>query len=864
MADYRTTLQNLHTNLNTLREREAKYAGNAPLELLNQITGHQKAITLTEQALRGELTETQWREALKPLLVSLEKAQTIIDADNIGIVGDHARVEGGIHFHTAAPTFDQRGQTVGTQYNIVYQSVTPQPIDPETLAAAEKRLATLPLDDIPDPAPLPPGSRMPFSRNPLFVGREDDLRALAGALQTNRTTGSLAATIGQIAPATGQVVAATGLGGIGKTQLASEFVHRYGQYFAGGVFWLSFADPAAIPAEIAACGGAGGLNLRADFGNLPLEDQVWLVASAWQSPLPRLLVFDNCDGSETVDAEALLAQWRPTTGGCRVLVTSRRATWDAALGVQALALGVLSRTESITLLRKFRPDLTEDDAEAIAAIEAIADELGDLPLALHLAGSYLKSYQADPLFGPPANFLAELREPSLLGHPALQGEEVTFSPTDHISHVGRTFALSYARLDAKNETDAVALRLLARAACFAPGEPIPRELLQMTLGLPEDDRAAARRTTRAVNRLVALGLLEQEAGGALLLHRLVAAFVAGTEPALSSSNGPALNSSNGPDQGARQAVEEALLAEANRLNKTGYPAPLLAWQPHLRVVTDVAQKRGDKQGASLCNALGHHLWLAGDYEGAQPYWERALVIREQILGPEHPDTAESLDNLGSLLIDRNDKEGGRPYLERALAIREKMLGPQHPDTLESMNNLGFLRQAMGDYEAARPYYERTLAIREKVLGLQHPDTASSLNNMGGLLDSMGDYEEARLYYERALAIYEQVLRPKHPDTATTLNNLGTLLESMGDYEEARPCLERALAIREQVLGPEHPDTASSLNNLGLLLQKMGDYQGARSYYVRALDILEARLGSNHPNAQKTRQKLAALDEAAVE
>jgi formylglycine-generating enzyme required for sulfatase activity len=79
MAVYKTTLQKLHTNLNTLREREAKHAGNVPLDLLNQIADHETAITLTEQALTGELTETEWREALKPLLVSLDQAADLVN-----------------------------------------------------------------------------------------------------------------------------------------------------------------------------------------------------------------------------------------------------------------------------------------------------------------------------------------------------------------------------------------------------------------------------------------------------------------------------------------------------------------------------------------------------------------------------------------------------------------------------------------------------------------------------------------------------------------------------------------------------------------------------------------------------------------
>jgi len=54
-------------------------------------------------------------------------------------------------------------------------------------------------------------------------------------------------------------------------------------------------------------------------------------------------------------------------------------------------------------------------------------------------------------------------------------------------------------------------------------------------------------------------------------------------------------------------LDVRLLAEAQRLNQAGYPAPLLAWQPHLRAITDVAAAREDAWGAVLCNQLGYHL-----------------------------------------------------------------------------------------------------------------------------------------------------------------------------------------------------------------------------------------------------------------
>ena len=427
---------------------------------------------------------------------------------------------------------------------------------------------------------------------------------------------------------------------------------------------------------------------------------------------------------------------------------------------------MLSREESIALLRGHRPDLSDADADAIAA------ELGDLPLALTLAGSYLATYRAEA-FGVPATYLANLRK-QLLGHRSLQGAGSASSLTNHELNVQATFALSYQRLDTADPVDALALAALARAAQFAPGEPFPRDLLLATLGEETDDEETATERADALLRLVALGLLEDAKAGAMRIHRLIAAFAQAAVQ----------------DDAALGAVEDALCHIANVINAAGYPALMQPILAHLRHATERALERADEPAATLGNNLGFYLQMLGDYATAWPLYERALAIREQVLGLQHPDTARSLNNLALLLNDQGDAAAARPLYERALAIREQVLGPQHPDTAQSLSNLAGLLKSQGEYAAARPLYARALAIREQVLGPQHPDTAQSLNNLAGLLNDQGDYAAAKSLYERALAIKERALGPTHPDTALSLNNLAALLHDQGDLVAARPLLAR--------------------------------------------------------------------------
>src|SRR5262245_30851500 len=203
----------------------------------------------------------------------------------------------------------------------------------------------------------------------------------------------------------------------------------------------------------------------------------------------------------------------------------------------------------------------------------------------------------------------------------------------------------------------------------------------------------------------------------------------------------------------------------------------------------------------------------GKYADAIQLAERALVIWEIALGPEHPDVANSLNTLAELYRTKGDYAKAEPPHQRALAIWEKALGPEHPNVATSLNNLAGLHNTKGDYAKAEPLFQRALAIREKVLGPEHPDVANSLNNLAGLYNAKGDYAKAEPLFQRALAIREKTLGPENQNVASSLNNLALLYNAKGDNAKAEPLLQRALAIWEKTLGPEHPNVATSLNNL---------------------------------------------------
>ena len=173
-----------------------------------------------------------------------------------------------------------------------------------------------------------------------------------------------------------------------------------------------------------------------------------------------------------------------------------------------------------------------------------------------------------------------------------------------------------------------------------------------------------------------------------------------------------------------------------------------------------------------------------------------------------------------------DLVGARAAYERALAIDEMVFGPDHPDVALRVNNLGGVLQHLGDLRAARAAYERALAILRTTYGEDHPEVAKVHSNLGLVLYALGDTTSARAAFERALTADERAFGPDHPDVALRFNNLGLVLQSLGDLDGARTAFERALAIFTRV-HDEHNAQAVREN----LLKVQGKY-GSESTTLR--------------------------------
>ncbi len=654
------------------------------------------------------------------------------------------------------------------------------------------------------PGPLPPQAILPYRRNHAFVGREKALQKIASILLQTE----------QSAP---PVVAISGMGGLGKTQLAVEFAYRYGRYYPGGVYWLSFADAANVVEEVAAIGSERGMGLYSEADNLTQGDKVGRVLKAWQAPVPRLLIFDNCETHE------LLTKWWPVTGGCAVLLTTRRANWAHELQVTECTLPVLEVSESIHLLQNLVAHISINEAENIAV------ELGYLPLALHLAGSFLHRYQQVST----EQYLCQLRDKNLLRHPSLQGHGANFSPTGHELNVARTFTVSLQQLNASDEIGAMALKLLAHAAQFAPSEPIPHTILLATAVAKDADTLTLLLAEDGLARLISLGFLEVKGVQTVTIHRLVAAFA---EQNLAQI--PA----------AQTAVAEHIWQLIWEQWETEFFIDQLPVAPaHVRYVMKMAQAHDIERAPQLLHAWGRHLAHKGELVRALPHLQQALTLCDKHDQGDQSKTADILMTLGTVTWKSDSDAAAWPYYKRAFAIYEQVYGTNHPKTAHSLNNLAILYSRTGDYDTAVAHYQRILAIYATILPPEHQDIARILNNLGLTYIRQGAYKRALTYCEQSLDIREQIWPAEHPAILIAWSSIGTIHLLMGDYALAYEYHQKTLAAQEKRLGLNHMQTAETLENVGTTLGFLGQHTKAVATLQQSLAIRENLHGVNHPH-----------------
>jgi hypothetical protein len=609
-----------------------------------------------------------------------------------------------------------------------------------------------------------------------------------------------------------RMVALCGLGGAGKTSVAVEYAHEHlGEV---GLAWQFAAEnPDVLAAEFGELAAQLGVQDAAAAQN-PV---VWVhnVLAAFSARW--LLVFDNAPDLASV--ERLL----PPAGPGRILITTQNPNWPHG---QPLAVPVLDTDVAADFL------LTRtSDADKQAARE-LARELDGLPLALAQAAAYILATG-----GTLARYLAlfTARRPDLLR----RGEPAGYSGT-----VATTWSLAFGRLEQSAPSAVGLLRLLA---CCAP-EPVPLSLLLQprpglaaefgaevvpALGPLLDDTLAADDAIAALRRY---SLVTPAGDGLVSVHRLVRAVT------VDQMAGDLL---------ARWQQAAAALIEAAIPARTDAPQtwPMFA----LLLAHAHAVLAEDSNGMAR---TAEYLGYSGSPAAAQDLSRRIVDARSRTLGPEHPDTLVTRNNLARWTGDAGNPAAARDQAAELLPIVERILGPEDPRTLTVRANLARMTRAARDAAGARDQFATLLPIVERVLGPDHLDTLSAREGLAWSTGEAGDKAGARDQFAALLPVAERVLGPEHPRTLNDRAGLARWTGGMKDAAGARDQFAALLPMFERVLGPEHPDTLYVRHSLARWTGQAGDPASARDQFAVLLPMRARALGADHPDTRIAHDHLA--------
>lgn len=718
---------------------------------------------------------------------------------------------------------------------------------------------------------LSPYWYMPYQRNPFFMGRQTVLHHIYQMIGRQQTTDF------------SRSYALTGLGGIGKTQVAIEYVYHHFQEYTA-VFWFAAETAESLTSSFS--GVAHQLQL---FGKGERE-QERVIAGVLQwlnTHHGWLLVFDNVEDPE------MLLHFLPSARSGSLLFTTRLP--DLASLAACVELEPLTQEEGVRFLLR-RSGLHSPQAtfwisptRLKATAQKIVTLMDGLPLALDQAGAYIGEAQCSL-----EDFL-QLYQSSPLQ--LLQGNAPSLH---HPLSVEGTFTLAFERLRKRRPGAAQLLTLF----CFMAPDEIPETLfssdfsrLNAFLSSPLGDLhhwnallrdllayALIRRNrhtkTITVHRLVQIVLKErlaekqQQIWVLHIIELLNQAFL------LECQHGSVERQYGNMEQWSwcEQLLPHVLLlidqgeqwqcsspAFCTLLTKTAtYYLQrvqfLKAEAYYLKALAhmEALPEKDDTELAMLLTGLAEAYHQQGKHQEAEKIYKRALATLEEHVNQEQVARIFPLQGLGYLYYDMAKLEEAESAYRQAIEICEKELHPDHPQIVNALNGLADLYSNMGRYQEAEEFYLRMMRIYEEAQTTQYYERSEALNGLAILYVREGRYKEAEQLYQQALRLGEEHLGADHPSAAATINNLAGLYRRQGKYQQAEALYTQALHLRTAAYGEEHPYVAFFQNNLALIYHLQGRDEEAKALASRSLQTYEYTLDANHPTVATTLNTLAQI------
>ena len=639
-----------------------------------------------------------------------------------------------------------------------------------------------------------------------------------------------------------------GMRGCGKTQLAASLAKQCEDANWNLVAWINAVSRRTTTSDLVELAKQLGI----DTSDQPAQDVIvrrCLDHLKSAPPTDRLIVFDNVENIDHLPIPM------PSGDGLRVVATTTNNTgWDDPVWT-TIKVGVFDHNESIDYLL----EVTKSDDRKAA--DALAERLGDLPLAIAQAAAFARKRKLDL-----AQYLERLD--------AYRSEHVMPAvPGDYYARDVAT-ALRVAIDDTLKELEAsmsrAARRHLGVLALLAESGVPTRWLDPLTeehhYQDPRDrDRAADDDAHDALTELLDRSIIQQSADGSMtMLHRLQAQVFRESwdekETAEAYESSTTLLSNVNIDRFPRNDTDSRrretrdLIEQLHAIGEQKYARNIFT---HENVPLRVFQ--------ALSNA--HDLALFSEALTL----EASINTIQEILGPEHPGTLAASNNLAHAYEAAGYFHDAIGMYEQVLADHTRVFGASHPYTFTVANNLAGAYESGGYFDKAINLYRQVLADRIYALGPDHPDVLTTQNDLAYACVSAGLHSEAIAEFDLVFKKRLSLLGPDDLHTLLSRNNLASAYASAGYSITAIALFLQAFVEFRRVLGPDHHYTLAARRNIAELYASAGLLNAAVPLYEDVLSDYQRLLGTEHPltktvreNLEAARQELARQEEAAAE
>ncbi|OPG98846.1 hypothetical protein B2I21_11030 [Chryseobacterium mucoviscidosis] len=714
---------------------------------------------------------------------------------------------------------------------------------------------------------------VPFRQHSNFIGRDVEMDELRNKLTT----------VGSVS----LIQSISGLGGIGKTQLATEYAYKYRNSYSV-IWWIRAEDSTTIVQDLEDLCHSLSLPTRDEQGN----SMTLLVLNAWlQKESDWLLIFDNATNEKD------LLKYIPSLSKGSVLITSRNPDWQSTL-----TLNVLSRESSIQFL------LEQTLSENRETAEVLADELGYLPLALEQACAYIR--QASLSLSSYLTLYTKYKSAMLK-----RGNSYNYE-----TNVAATWKISFDQI--KNEFP-ISQSFIEFCAFLHP-DNISRSLFinethEIVEGLLDGKLDSILDLNDIIARLRSYSLFNVEED-AFSIHRLVKTII--------------IDSMS--DENRIKTINQAATFISSKFYNTQNVDTFMDELNHVQSIITHAEelKVISPTILKMKKSIVGFFVVINDFESAEELLVKCIDESKSFYGENHTFNAELYQELGIIYsrigmpidarqqfnkalsigglsaeikinvlnslanLDRdsgqlssafellkqaldyeiNDDEikatlsnsmglvlSGMGQFKEAIKLYEDAIIVMDKNATENalqissgLSNIGLLHQDNSDNDKAIEYFLKSVQIVTKFFGEINPSLARDYNNLGLSYYYKLDLVRSKRYFRKSLRMNIELYGTNNVHVARILHNLGMVFESEGNYKEAEKNYEDALEINKTLYGTENHHVAAGLYNLGGVLMSMGLYKKATTYLEEALALDKIVYGDSHPEVAKDLGKLGSL------